>query len=135
MVVEELASAVVPDLLHPTPITRIDVDHTKLAIALAFASGVSGGLFADAPDRARVAPSTWQPASFASDLFLQSFVALCFKVQIGDQDAVVSTNHLVNLLAHPPSDPAVVQHRREVLAELVASPPLRKELTRLYVAL
>jgi DNA mismatch repair protein MutS2 len=147
--VEELASAVIPDLLHPTPMTRIDVDHTKLAIALAFASGVSGGLFADALDRAKVAPSTWQPASFASDLFLPSFVALAFKVQVGGQDApCVSTNHLVNLLAHPPSDPAVVQHRRAVLAELAGSSggdraelrsdapsTLRKELERLYLAL
>jgi len=80
MVVEELGR--IPDLLHPTPITRIDVDHTKVAMAMAFASGVSGGLFADALDKAKVAPSTWQPASFANDLFLQSFVALCFKVQI-----------------------------------------------------
>jgi DNA mismatch repair protein MutS2 len=142
MVVEEL------DLLHPTPMTRIDVDHTKLAIALAFASGVSGGLFADALDKAKVAHSTWEPASFASDLFLHNFVSLCFKVQIAGHDAVLSTTHLVNLLAHPPSDPSAVHHRRTVIAELLASgvdraalradapsPALRKELERLYVAL
>ena len=95
----------IPDLLHPTPIRRIDVEHTKLAIALAFASGVSGGLFADALDRATVAPSTWEPAQFASDLFLQNFVASCFKVRIGADEHVVSTNHIVKLLAYPPRDP------------------------------
>jgi len=112
--------------------TRIDVDATKLAITLAFASGVSGGLFADALDRAKVAPSTWEPASFANDLFLQSFVSLCLKVCVGDQEPATLTKPLVTLLSHPPADPAVVHHRRAILAELVASPDFRKELERLY---
>jgi DNA mismatch repair protein MutS2 len=125
----------VPDLLHPTPVTRIDVDHTKLAIAMAFASGVSGGLFADALDRTKVAPSTWEPPSFANDLFLQNFVSLCLKIRIGDQEPAILTNHLVTLLARPPLDPAIVHHRRAVLAELIASPDLRTELERLYAVL
>ena len=65
---EPPAPVLVPDFLHPEPLTRIDVDHTRLAIALAFSSGVSGGLFAEALEKAKVAPSTWEPASFASDL-------------------------------------------------------------------
>lgn len=125
----------IPDLLHPTPIRRIDVEHTKLAIALAFASGVSGGLFADALDRATVAPSTWEPAQFASDLFLQNFVASCFKVRIGADEHVVSTNHIVKLLAYPPRDPAAVHHRRAIVAELAESPELRAALERLYTSL
>ncbi len=125
----------IPDLLHPTPIRRIDVEHTKLAIALAFASGVSGGLFADALDRATVAPSTWEPAQFASDLFLQNFVASCFKVRIGADEHVVSTNHIVKLLAYPPRDPAAVHHRRAIVAEFAASPELRAALERLYTSL
>ena len=125
----------VPDLLHPTPTTRIDLEHTKLAIALAFASGVSGGLFAEALDRARVAPSTWEPASFTSDLFLQSFASLCFKIRIGDHEPAPLTSHLVRLLASPPADPTVVHYRRAILAELTSSPPLRKELERLYLTL
>ncbi len=125
----------VPDLLHPTPMTRVELEATRLAIALAFASGVSGGLFADALDRARVAPSTWDPASFASDLFLQSFVAHCFKIRVGDDEYSASTNHLVKLLAHPPSDPAVVHHRRAIVAELTERPALRDALEHLYVAL
>jgi DNA mismatch repair protein MutS2 len=126
---------VVPDLLHPEPMTRIEVESTKLAIALAFASGVSGGLFAEALDKAKVAPSTWEPASFASDLFLQSFASLCFKVRIGEHEPAVLTSHLVNLLAYPPADPAVVRHRRAILAELAADPALRGDVERLYLAL
>jgi DNA mismatch repair protein MutS2 len=136
VVVQAAASPEVPDLLHPTPTRRIDAEHTTLAIALAFASGVSGGLFADALDRALVAPSTWEPASFANDLFLQNFVASCFKIASkGGDEPLVSTTHLVKLLAYPPSDPATVHHRRAIVAELAESPELRSALEKLYASL
>lgn len=124
-----------PDLLHPTPLRRIDVEQTKLSIALAFAGGVAGGLFTEALDGAKVAPSTWEPASFASDLFLPQFVALCMKVRIDGQELALSQGHLVKLLAHPPSDVAIVHHRRGVLAELSGSPELRRELEQLYTTM
>ena len=130
-----LEPVLVPDLLHPVAMRRIDAEHTRLAIALAFAAGVSGGVFSEALDRATVAPSTWEPASFANDLFLQQFVTLCFKVTIDGQEPALSTGHLVKLLGHPPSDPAVVMHRRAVVAELASSAELRKQLERLYTTL
>jgi len=125
--------AAIPDLLHPSPQSRIDIEHTKLAIALAFASGVAGGLFADALDRANVAPSTWQPSLFVNDLFVQQFVTLCLRVHA--DNAAVSTMHLVKLLSHPPKDRAAVDHRRAVLSELVQSKELRTTLEQLYAAL
>ena len=124
-----------PDLLHPAPLARIDAESTKLAIALAFASGVSGGVFSEALDQAKVAPSTWAPATFADDLFLTQFVALCLKIRINGHEPVFATKHLVNLLAHPPADRAVVLHRRAILAELTASAELRASLEHLYVTL
>ncbi|CAN5924103.1 hypothetical protein BH11MYX4_BH11MYX4_18740 [soil metagenome] len=130
-----LEPVLVPDLLHPVAMRRIDVEHTRLAIALAFAAGVSGGVFSEALDRATVAPSTWEPASFANDLFLQQFVTLCFKVTIDGQEPALSTGHLVKLLGHPPSDPEVVMHRRAVIGELASSAELRKQLERLYTTL
>ena len=33
----------VPDLLHPIPMRRVDVERTELAIVLAFAGATSGG--------------------------------------------------------------------------------------------
>ena len=124
-----------PDLLHPTPLRRIDVERTKLAINLAFAGGTSGGLFSEALERATLAPSTWDPAGFAADLFVHRFVSQCLAVRVGRNDSAISTSHLVQLLAHPPADPTVVQHRRAILAELSGSDPLRRELERLYAAI
>lgn len=131
----ELDPALVPDLLHAVPLTRIDAAHTRLAIALAFASGVSGGLFADALARASVAPSTWDPASFANDLFLQSFVAQCFQVRVHGEDESLSRSHVVKLLSRPPADAASIYHRRAIVAELAERPELREPFERLHALL
>ena len=125
----------VPDLLHAPALTRVDLEATKLSIALAFASGVSGGLFSDALDRATVAPSTWEPEAYASDLFLTQFVSLCLKIRIGDQEPTMAAQHLANVLARPPSDVASIHHRRAIVAELAGSPVLRRSLDQLYLAL
>src|SRR5262249_59679335 len=62
----------------------------------------------------------------------QEFVATCFRVRMANEDMPVATAHLVNVLAHPPADRAIVDHRRAIIAELVASPDLRGALERLY---
>lgn len=124
-------SAHVPDLLYASPLRRIDVDKTRVAIGFAFASGVSTGLFNEALESAKLAPSTWKPATFAKDLFLQRFVATCLKMRL-DRDEPVPSAHLFRLLAQPPADLASVHHRRAILSELVEVPELRSELERLY---
>lgn len=127
--------AAVPDLLHATPMTRVDMDATRLALTLAFASGVSGGLFTEALDRARVAPSTWQPESFAADLFLSHFVSACFKVRAAGTHPLASATHLVRVLSSPPSDLRSVEFRRGILGEASSRPELRAALEKLYALL
>ena len=124
-----------PDLLHPVPAVRIDREKTKVAVAIAFAGGTSGGLFSDALERATVLPSTWSPRSFQEDLFLQNFVLSCFKGRIGSDQPTFCTAHIVRLLAHPPADATIIHYRRQVLAELAASPDVRRGFERLYVML
>jgi DNA mismatch repair protein MutS2 len=121
----------VPDILHPVPRNRINVEQTKLSIALAFASGVAGGLFSDALDRASIAPTTWQPASFTSDLFVAQFASLCFR---GEKDPI-SLTHVVKLLASPPADRETVDHRRAIVGELAEKGEIRDALEKLDDAL
>lgn len=127
--------AFVPDLLHATPLLRLDVESTRLALNLAFAGGGSGGLFSEALERAALAPSTFEPAGFANDLFLQRFVAQCFKARVGRTEPTLNVNALVRQLAAPPADVRTVELRRGVLAELVASAALATELEHLYMDL
>jgi DNA mismatch repair protein MutS2 len=123
------------DLLHARPMVRIDVERTKLSMALAFTGGTSGGLFAEALDRASIGHSNFQASTFANDLFLANFVASCFRVRIGNREPTLAVSHLTRLLASPPSDVPTVQFRREIVAELASSPELRRELEELYLAL
>ena len=131
---QQAAPGFVPDLLHPEPLRRIDVEHTKLALTIAFAGGASGAFFTEALDAATFAPSSFEPSAFANDLFLSRFVAQCFKVRVGQRDAALATGHLVRLLAQPPADPAIVAYRRGIVHELSSSPALRRELEELYAS-
>lgn len=124
-----------PDLLHVTPLPAADAASARLAVALAFAGGLSGGLFDEILDARPLAPSTWDPALFAADLFLDSFVAQCFGVRIDGHDHPVSARRIARLLGRPPRDPAVVEHRRGVVRELADVPPLRRDLERVYLLL
>lgn len=126
---------VFPDILHAAPVKRIDGERTKLAVTMAFAGGSSGGLFAEALDSAVTAPSSWRPAEFAGELFLQRFVAQCVRIEIGGKQPVMHTRHLYRLLSQPPADPEVVQFRRNILFELTQEVRLRGALEALYVDL
>jgi DNA mismatch repair protein MutS2 len=124
-----------PDLLHATPFGRFDRDALRLSLTLAFSGGGQGGLFGESLDRALLAPSSFEPGAFANDLFLRNFVGLCCKVRIGQREYPVTQQHLVRLLASPPSEPRTIEFRRAILAELSHSRPLRHELEQLYVVL
>ncbi|APR80803.1 DNA mismatch repair protein MutS [Minicystis rosea] len=126
------AADVVPTLLHPEPIARPDLDELRQALSFAFASGVSGGLFTQALERAPLAPSTWDPKSFAPDLFLEELVARCFRVRVGGHEAVVSRAFILRVLSHPPRDLRVAELRRGILHELGSTPLFRRQLEQLY---
>ncbi len=123
----------VPDLLHPVALRRIDFERTRLAVALAFASGVSdGAIVNEALESADVAPSSWEPAGFVSGLFLHELVSHGMRIRLGAERRSTVTKHMTKVLASPPADLAIVHHRRAILRELDGSPELRGELERLY---
>lgn len=124
-----------PDLLHVVPRARCDVHKTRVAIGLAFAGGLSGGLFDEALEAARPAPSTYEPRVFAADLFLEAFVTQCFLVRTEGMDVGASTKRLVRLLGRPPSDVAIVEFRRAIVRELAGSDELRRNLEALHAQL
>ena len=126
---------IVPDLLHPVAQRRIDGEKTRVALTLAFAGGAGGGLFEEALDGATLAASSWDPAGFVSDLFLQRFIAGCFRIRLGRQEPIVPTNNVFRLLAHPPQDPEIVEFRRRVIEELDSDNQLREQLQLLYADL
>jgi DNA mismatch repair protein MutS2 len=121
-----------PSLLLLEPIPRPDLDDLRQSLSFAFSSGVSGGLFNQALERAPMAASTWDPKSFAPDLFLEELVARCFRVRAFGHEAVVNRGFLLRVLSHPPSDPRVCDLRRGIVHELSTTPDYRRQLEQLY---
>jgi DNA mismatch repair protein MutS2 len=126
------AEIVAPSLLLLDPVPRPDLDELRQSLSFAFSSGVSGGLFSQALDRAPLAPFTWDPKSFGPDLFLEELVARCFRVHVSGHEAVVSRAFLLRVISHPPSDPDVGDLRRGILHELGTVPASRKQLEQIY---
>lgn len=123
----------VPDLLQAKASARIDVEQTKFAITMAFAGSTSGGMFAEALDRAMIPASTWDPNGFATDLFLQQIATKYFSIPLGNAEATLtSATYLLRLIARPPSDPAVITFRRDILEELSNQPESKKGLEALH---
>jgi len=125
----------IPDILHASPHRRINVEATKVAVTLAFASGSAGGLFSEALDAATFAPSSWRASEFAGELFLPRFVSHCLKAKLAGAHPVMHTRHSYELLSRPPADLETVQFRRNILFELTSSPALRTAFEGLYTDL
>ncbi len=112
--------ATVPDLLFAEP--RLAVDAAELCGALDFA--FAGGGCLDQLERAldqSVIPVAdgWDPACYASDLFVEDFVDTCMKVTLdGSRPVSLAKPFLLRVLTHPPDDLEVVETRRAVLREL-----------------
>ena len=125
-----------PDLLCHAPEVRVDAAQLKQTLTFAFASGVPSTAFAQLLESASLPASTWEPRSFAEALFLSELVAGAMKVTIGGRAYAVDCKNLKRILGRPPSDSRkVVEFRRQIMAELVATPALRRDLEAVYVAL
>lgn len=96
---------------------------------------MSGGLFSGSLARTPIAPSTWDPRSFAQDLFLDDLIARCFRVRIGGHEAVLNRGFLLRVLSHPPTDPRVTEFRQDILAELASVPLYGRQLEKIYTTL
>ena len=123
------------DLIHHEPLVTIDVEILRSALRFAFESGDAGGLLSKAVDEAPITPSGWDPAAFASGLFLPELLTSAFVIEIDKKRFEPSQTHLIRLLSHPPSDTRDVALRQDVLRELAAKPDLRASLATIYAAL
>ncbi len=124
----DLRSYPLVDLLQAQASFRIDPESTDTKLVFCFSGSSTGGLFADTMAAARLPESDWEPDAFAKDLFLDRFVKDCLQ----GPRALITTTHLMRLLAAPPRDRASVELRRQVLTELAASTSLRESFERLY---
>src|SRR6185295_10796799 len=106
------------------PAVRLDVGALKQTLTFAFASGVPSAAFAQALESATLPPSTWEPRSFAKEIFLSELIVGCFKVTIEGHRYTLDQANLARILGRPPADSAVADFRRGVIDMLARSTPM-----------
>src|SRR3984885_14744035 len=125
----------VPDLLCADPSVRIDLGAVRQMLVFAFAAGASQEVFDGALAKASLPASSWRRAGFARDLYVDELVDKCFEVRVEGTRYATCARYLTRVLVEPPLDVRDVELRREVLAEMVASPETRGAIERLYRAI
>jgi DNA mismatch repair protein MutS2 len=123
------------DLLNPEPAVIIDRERLAWAVSFGFVGGDVGGMLQAALQRAPVAPSDWEPESFAAGLFVSDLIRTCMRVRVGTLEPAIDALFVARVLTHPPRELAVVEYRRAVLRELTRTPGARAELETVYQAL
>lgn len=123
------------DLLHPTPELRLRARPIREAVAFGFAVGEGEELLQREFAQATLAPSTFEEAQFAQDLFIDTLVRETFPIVIEGTRWEAHHAHLARLVTHPPTDPEVTAFRRAILGELAGDVGMRRAIERLYVAL
>ena len=124
-------SAVV-DLLHATPRPWGDLRGAHELVRFGFEGGDCEGLFDALLAAHPLAPSTFVPSSFASQLFLDELVRRCFVLRVSGARVEPNVKEFRRIVEAPPTDPVHCAARQEVLRELTERPVFRADLERLY---
>jgi DNA mismatch repair protein MutS2 len=123
------------DLLYETPMQRVSTRLLERALVFAFAAGDTDGAFEAALSNAKFDAGSYDPRSFASDLFLQSFVQQVRRPTIGQRQYELNQGYLLNALSHPPQALSSVHFRVSIFQELIDSSALRQEFEACFQAL
>ncbi len=124
-----------PNLLSVEPRLTLDAGAIVGALDFAFAGGGCAELLTDATARAALPDSDFEPDCFADDLFVHELIRSTMQLDIDGWRPTGQPAFIERVLCSPPSERAVVEFRREILAELRDEPPLRRALEQLYRSL
>ena len=124
-----------PDLLFARGECRVDVALLERALVFGFSAGDTNRAFERAVDHARCIPSTFRAECFARDLFVEEFVAKCFKIRIQGKPYTPSQTYLRRILCSPSESPEVVHQRQQIQKEILADSDRRRAVEDLYTSL
>ncbi len=116
-----------PDLLQPIPRLRVDARLFTETLTFAFATGSSPEAFERVLKSYDAGPSTFDPELFVRDLFVKDFIARCLTKSHEKPDRYpLLQRPLLAALTRPSTDAATIEHRHQVLRELVGSAELER---------
>ncbi|MEQ9541191.1 MAG: DNA mismatch repair protein [Deltaproteobacteria bacterium] len=120
------------DLLHPEPRMTIDDDLLVPQLGFAFAGGDAADTIKHYLSEVCLERSDWESASFAKHLYVDHLIQVVCIPEIDGKPRSIDQKTLLALLTNPPADPAILDHRRAILARLAEDEGLRTELVELY---
>lgn len=123
----------IPDLLHLDARLGLDPERVQELLELSFlgreaAKGIEKVLAGVTPE------ANWNLDLFAEDLFVHQLIRDAFPLRIEGMAYPINEDFLYQVLSAPPTDPAAVSFRQEILRELDEDDDLLRHTERLYVA-
>jgi len=79
-----------------------------------------------------LADSTWNPALYASEIFLAEHVEGCSRIRIGERVYNAHTDFITRVIGQPPGDLETIRFRQEILRELEDDAEIRGRTESLY---
>jgi len=121
-----------PDLLYSQKRPVADQAFLEELLGLAFLGSnetarIHRGLGALPP-----VDSTWNPALYASEIFLAEYVEGCSRIRIGERAYMAHTDFITRVIGQPPSDLETIRFRQEILRELEDDADVRDKTESLY---
>ncbi len=113
---------------------RTHLDALRERLRFAFAAGGSDVPLCESFDEGRIAPSTFDPRYFESDLYLEVFLRAQADFTIRGRPFQARLAPLVRVLTHPPSEPKHMAFRQAILRELCEHPEYKTHLEQAYAA-
>src|SRR5262245_56240998 len=112
-----------PDLLEPTPRSRLDARLFSETLTFAFATGTTPEAFERVLKSYAPPPSSFDAELFAKDLFLKELVTRCLcHTDEPRQRYPLLQRPLLTLLSRPSLDVSTLSFRHEVLRALDSAP-------------
>ena len=126
---------VLPDLLNAQPQVVLDHAEVRKALCIAFSTGDAEQSLERVMDRARMCDSSWRGSSFRQGLYMHDLLTRCMPIHVEGLEPKANLEYLLRLLENPPRDPASLEFRRAITAELVADPERREAFEQTYAEL
>jgi DNA mismatch repair protein MutS2 len=121
-----------PDLLHGREHAARDHALLEELLGMAFLGSNETARIHRRLGQTPLADSTWDPALFASEIFLADYVAGCARIYIGTREYNTHADFLIRVLGQPPGDLETIRFRQDILRELEDDADVRGKTEALY---
>ena len=122
----------IPDLLNETPFIPPALKRYQRALGYAFTTGDSAGALRHLLDDVSVAESSFDPRSFADDLFIDDLIQRCFNFKMANLIPTFNTRYFKKILCHPPTDHTSTIFRQGIQQELRDNDAYAGQFKQLY---